>query len=416
MEVNLYASDRSTLLQKGNYTLEEIISLGNIGDGVTHIYLQGPVFAGDEDPSKYWDPTESINVLEKDMGAVRGTTVKTLAQIVGGIPPGSSVQIVSTDGWRKTFSSSYILDPPSRMGAMFLAWEKNGVKVSEGYNDGPRLLWWPDTSVNPWGNHIFGVADMKATMYESEWYYYEGTYPTTTGISAQKVSKINIYIGGQITPTRTPTPTPTPTQTPIISEGVINASGIFTTNQTAGITSVSFFRNVTGNVTIVIGSIGDVELPKNLSYYNVYDIKTPAQAGVIGINFALPKNELPANKTAEDIIILHYKNETWYQLPLIDLKEDEGVITFSVTTNSTSPFVIAYNTSGLSFPFEEEPVPAINATEIPTNSTATITKTISTHTPTGTKASDTQPVDFSFIGLFIGLLAAAGVIALILKR
>ncbi|MDD2249378.1 MAG: hypothetical protein PHF90_06540, partial [Methanocorpusculum sp.] len=136
LEVNLYASDRSTLLLKGTYTLEEIIALGNIGDGVTHIYLQGPVFAGDQDPSKYWDPTESINVLEKDMGAVRGTTVKTLAQIVGGIPPGSSVQIVSTDGWRKTFSSSYIIDPPSRMGAMFLAWEKNGVKVSEGYNDG----------------------------------------------------------------------------------------------------------------------------------------------------------------------------------------------------------------------------------------------------------------------------------------
>ena len=35
-----------------------------VGDGITHYYLQGPVFEGD-----LWDPTESVNVETKDMGA-----------------------------------------------------------------------------------------------------------------------------------------------------------------------------------------------------------------------------------------------------------------------------------------------------------------------------------------------------------
>ncbi|ABN07879.1 hypothetical protein Mlab_1718 [Methanocorpusculum labreanum Z] len=419
LEVNLYASDKSTLLQTKKYTLEEIISLGNIGDGVTHIYLQGPVFAGDEDESKYWDPSESINVLEKDMGAVRGTTIKMLAAPVGGIPEGSSVQIVSTDGWRKTFSSSYIINPPSRMGPMFLAWEKNGIKVSEGYDEGMRLLWWPDTSVNPWGNNIFGVADMKETMYESEWYYYQGKYPTTTGISGQKVNKINIYIGGQITPTRTPTPTPTPTPTQNISKGVINASGIFTTNTTTGITTITFPQNTTGNVTIQIGSIGDVELPKNLgSYYGIYDVHTPENAGRIEICFAVPLTDIPSNKTTEDIIVLHYKNETWYQLHVENLTVNQGMITFSVKTNSTSPFVIAYRTEGLSFPFEEEEeiTPTSTTTTIPTEQTGKKTETLSTNTPAETNTPVSSPLDFSFIGMIIGLIITAGIIAVILKK
>ena len=168
-----------------------------IGDATTHVYLQGPVFNGD-----LWDPTESVNIEDKDMGAVRGTAVKDLAGLVGGIPAGSTVKIQSADGWYKNFSASYILSPEDRMGPMFVSWETNGENVSTGYPDGMRLLWMPDTSVNPWGYHVFGVADMKATMPENEWYFYDDQYPTTTGISAQKVAKITIYTP-EIIPTDT---------------------------------------------------------------------------------------------------------------------------------------------------------------------------------------------------------------------
>ena len=50
-----------------------------VGNGYTHYYLQGPVFEGD-----VWDPTESINVESKDMGDLKGTSVKDLCELVGG--------------------------------------------------------------------------------------------------------------------------------------------------------------------------------------------------------------------------------------------------------------------------------------------------------------------------------------------
>ena len=199
-----------------------------IGDGTTHIYLQGPVFEGDR-----WDPKESVNVETKDNGAVRGTAVTELAKLVGGIPPESSVKIISADGWNKVFSSDYIISPESRMGPMFLAWEKDGKDVSRGYSDGMRLLWWPDTSINEWGYHVFGVADMKATLKEEEWYFYNDQYPTTTGISAQNVAKIQILTEEEIV-------TEKEIQTfPIIVSGTINGSIVATRSDAEPKTLVS---------------------------------------------------------------------------------------------------------------------------------------------------------------------------------
>ena len=48
------------------------------GDGNTHYYLQGPVFEGD-----MWDPQETTNF--KDKGAVKGTDIKDICELVGGM-------------------------------------------------------------------------------------------------------------------------------------------------------------------------------------------------------------------------------------------------------------------------------------------------------------------------------------------
>ena len=59
------------------------------GDGSTHYYHQGPVFIDDPDPAKQaalrWNPEEDTNVQEKDMGAVKGTNLADLCNLVGGL-------------------------------------------------------------------------------------------------------------------------------------------------------------------------------------------------------------------------------------------------------------------------------------------------------------------------------------------
>ncbi len=65
-----------------------------------------------------------------------------------------------------------------------------------------------DTSLNPWGYHVFGVADEKATMDEQDWYFYSGKYPTTTGLSVQNVETIRITEASSAAPEPTATRSP----------------------------------------------------------------------------------------------------------------------------------------------------------------------------------------------------------------
>ena len=72
-----YANDGTTILNETTKTYQWMeANLPVLGDGVTHYYHQGPVFV--DDPNEVteqqarWNPDEDTNVLEKDMGAVKG--------------------------------------------------------------------------------------------------------------------------------------------------------------------------------------------------------------------------------------------------------------------------------------------------------------------------------------------------------
>lgn len=79
------------------------------GDGTTHYYHQGPVFEGDK-----WDENETTNF--KDKGAVKGTTVRDLCDLVGGASPGDDVMIHAVDGYHVEFCCENIYEPPQRQG------------------------------------------------------------------------------------------------------------------------------------------------------------------------------------------------------------------------------------------------------------------------------------------------------------
>jgi hypothetical protein len=164
-----------------------------LGDGVTHYYHQGPVFA--DTPDDRWNPMEDRNILEKDMGAVKGTDLKDLCDLAGGMVPGDTVSLKAADGFSKIFAYQNVYNPSPRQGPMVITWYKEDEGYVPDYRTGMRLVFFADTSVNPWGVHAFGNQDWHESADSSYYYFYvqgKERYPTTTGLSVQDVSEITI--------------------------------------------------------------------------------------------------------------------------------------------------------------------------------------------------------------------------------
>jgi hypothetical protein len=185
------------------------------GDGITHYYHQGPVFVDDPDPTKEgelrWNPTEDTNVQEKDMGAVKGTDLADLCELVGGIGPGEMVRVQAEDGFTKDFPYRNVYRPLARQGPIIVTWWKQGEGYVPNYYEGMRLVFFADTSGNPWGIHAFGNWDWHESAEERFWYFYqqgEEWYPTTTGLSVKYISSLTILPNpGAVTPAPSPTRT-----------------------------------------------------------------------------------------------------------------------------------------------------------------------------------------------------------------
>jgi hypothetical protein len=197
-----YANDGTTVLAEKTLTYQEMEnSLPVLGDGSTHYYNQGPVFIDNTDPVSQenlrWNPKEDTNAYpEKDMGAVKGTDLKDLCNLVGGMSSGDTVTIKASDGFSREFAYKNVYAPPPRQGPMVITWYKDGQYPDSGYTDGMKLVFFADTSVNPWGAHVFGNFDWHESADQQYWYYYQSgdqKYPTTTGLSAKYVSDILIY-------------------------------------------------------------------------------------------------------------------------------------------------------------------------------------------------------------------------------
>ncbi|MCK9591288.1 MAG: argininosuccinate synthase [Methanoregula sp.] len=222
-----YAADNVTVINETTVTYQWMeANLPVMGDGVTHYYHQGPVFVDDADPARQeelrWNPKEDTNVDVKGMGALKGTNVKDLCDLVGGMSPGDEVKIKSVDGWNRRFAYKNVYQYTSRDGPMVLTWynaaetpgtwERQGVGYVPGYYSGLRLVWFTDTSTNPGGLHAFGNYDWHEAADSKYWYYYSSgpeKYPTTTGLSGKYVSDILIYSGSTVQgePTRAATTT-----------------------------------------------------------------------------------------------------------------------------------------------------------------------------------------------------------------
>jgi len=240
MHITKYAADNVTVIDETKVTYQWMeANLPVMGDGMTHYYHQGPVFVDDADPVREeelrWNAAEDKNVQEKDMGAVKGTDLKDLCNLVGGMSHGDTVKIQAADGFTKTFAYENVYTPPARQGPMVITWYHDVDGYVPDYRTGMRLVFFADNSTNPWGIQAFGNNDWRQSAVREYWYYYrqgDEKYPTTTGLSIQYISDILIYSGsitqGEPAQTTTSAPGTTPKQagiSPVAIAGSLAACG-----------------------------------------------------------------------------------------------------------------------------------------------------------------------------------------------
>ena len=189
------------------------------GDGVVHYYHQGPVFT--EDTMARWDPGETTNF--KDRGAVKGTDVRDLCDLAGGMEPGDEVMIHAVDGYHVEFPYENVYTFQPRQGPLVICWfngedaevgERQGTGYPPDFYAGMRLVFFADTSTNAEGLHVFGNWDMHEVFPPDKVHLFDDLYPSTNGYTVKWVDEVRIYQGGYHGATDSPvesivTPTPT---------------------------------------------------------------------------------------------------------------------------------------------------------------------------------------------------------------
>lgn len=192
------APDGQTILEETtvDYRWMEA-NLPVLGDGMTHYYHQGPVFEGDK-----WDPDETTNF--KDRGAVKGTDVRDLTELVGGAEPGDEIMIRAVDGYHVEFAYPNVYEPDPRQGPIGVCWyngaepgagERQGCGYVPDYYTGMRLVFFADNSTNAEALHVYGNWDMHETLPESAQHFYD-LYPSTGGLTVKWIDEVRVYTGG----------------------------------------------------------------------------------------------------------------------------------------------------------------------------------------------------------------------------
>jgi hypothetical protein len=181
-----YDEDGTTVLAQETRTYSQMEAEFPVqGDGVTEYYHQGPTF----DDDNLWDPDETENL--KSLGVVKGTDLRDLCELVGGVSPGDTVQIVARDGLSRTFRYESIYGEHPEHPRFAITWWRSGDGYVPDYESGMRLVMVTDDAV-------FGNYDMQQHLHEDDWHYFSSggvDYPSSHGLSVKWVTEIRVYAG-----------------------------------------------------------------------------------------------------------------------------------------------------------------------------------------------------------------------------
>jgi PKD repeat protein len=204
-----------------------------MGNGNDYYYYQGPIFEGEweanygitypeyrtdwggtppawEASEERWDrfwngaeniQNEEVNWQTKNLGKLKGTDVKNLVNLVGGVPEGRTARVIAVDNANQEIPYAAIYEPDPRLGPYVITWwsvdagESGSTSGYTGpdYTNGMRATFFSDTSGNPSGEHVAGLGDQAAGLPEDYWYYYGGVYPSMGGWTVKYVDRINVY-------------------------------------------------------------------------------------------------------------------------------------------------------------------------------------------------------------------------------
>jgi hypothetical protein len=181
-----YAADGVTVLDQRTMGYSQLESqLPVQGDGSREYYHQGPTF----DQNNLWDPGETLNLKAK--GALKGTDLKDLCDLVGGMLPGDTVTVAAADGFSKSFPYANVYNPAPRQGRIVVAWYSSRDGYVPLWEDGMLLAFLAETT-NGAGQYVFGNEDMRQTLPESLWHFFD-SYPSSNGFSVKNINRISIF-------------------------------------------------------------------------------------------------------------------------------------------------------------------------------------------------------------------------------
>jgi hypothetical protein len=181
-----YAADGVTILNELTINYSQMESqLPVQGDGITTYYHQGPTFDG----NNLWDSDETVNLKTK--GAPKGTDLKDLCDLVGGMSAGDTVRITAIDGFSKTFDYANVYNPAPRQGKIVIAWHSDLDGYVPAWEDGMLLVFFAQTT-NAAGQYVFGNEDMRLTLPEERWHYFDN-YPSSNGFAVKNINRIAIF-------------------------------------------------------------------------------------------------------------------------------------------------------------------------------------------------------------------------------
>lgn len=197
-------------------------------------------------------------------------------------------------------------------------------------------------------------------------------------------------------------------------------SGSASFGRSAGVTGVNFRGEVKGVVTLIDLS-AEVIPPENT--YAAFDISAPAFEGVAEINFVIPSAILADSGYGRtDVVMKHYINDTWQNLPTYFVEEERGAMRYMATTTSFSPFAIVYETGGTTTAGTGDPQETPAPDETVTTPTVEETQPVGEETATpGVEQTIVSPAEETtekaeatatktpapLIGMLLGLGAAA---------
>jgi DMSO/TMAO reductase YedYZ molybdopterin-dependent catalytic subunit len=186
-----YDTDRVSILDETTVDylwMEDNLSV--IGDGTTVYKFEGITM----NPDDLWDEAETYPGGFKIENAVKGTRLRDLCDLVGGMGADTEITLIASDGYETILPYSSVYTDSTvqaRQGDAILAWWADGEYMPD-YADGMRLFFAPD------GDHVYGQWDMHETLPLNYWhYYYDSTthtmYPSCAGLSAKWITTIEIH-------------------------------------------------------------------------------------------------------------------------------------------------------------------------------------------------------------------------------